>query len=74
MISPRLLDWAINGVPVYIRRRPFDGVIYATTHDFSRFIDEPVLATVRVPITAETPADFNPEEHESVLKKLAELR
>lgn len=73
-VSPRMLDWALNGVPVYIRRRPIDGCVYATLHDYSRFLKEEPLATVRVAITAETPADFNPEDHPSVLKKLAELK
>lgn len=73
-VSPRLLDWALNGVPVYIRRRPADNKLYATTYDFSQFIKEPPLATVRVPVGADTPRDFKPEEHPKVLKALAELR
>lgn len=73
-ITPRLLDIVANGYPVFIRRRK-DGSIYATGHDFSNFLpDEPPLATVRVPITRDTPADFKPEEHASVLSKLAEFQ
>jgi len=47
-ISARELDWVLNGVPVYIRRRPLDGKLYATRFDFSQFVKEPPLATVRV--------------------------
>lgn len=49
-ISPRALDWLCNGVPVYIRRRPSDGKVYATTFDFSKFVREDPLATLRVPV------------------------
>jgi hypothetical protein len=36
-------------VTVYIRRSPTDGSVYATTQDFSKFIMEPPLETVRLP-------------------------
>lgn len=72
-ISARELDWVLNGVPVYIRRRPLDGKLYATMFDFSQFVKEPPLATVRVRLAKDTPKDFKPEEHESVLKKIREL-
>lgn len=71
-LSPRLLDWALNGVPVYIRRRPADGVAYATTYDYSRFLpNEPPLDTVRVMIKPDTPASFDPTTAPIVLKLLA---
>jgi hypothetical protein len=68
-----MLDWVLNGVPVYIRKRPSDGKLYATTYDFGRFLKEPALATVRVRLAKDTPKDFKPEEHRSVLKKMREL-
>ncbi len=73
-MTPRLMDWILNGVPVYIRRRPVDGALYATAYDFSRFLKEEPEATVRVKITAETARDFDPETAPEVLAKLAELR
>lgn len=69
-IAPRLLDWLCNGVPVYIRRRPHDGKVYATLYDYSPFIKEEPLEVVRVPIKVDTPKEFKPEEHPSVLKAL----
>lgn len=72
-MTPRLMDWILNGVPVYIRKRPSDGVLYATTHDYSRFIREEPEATVRVKITVETPKDFDPCEAPEVLAKMREL-
>lgn len=72
-ISPRMLDWIINGVPVYIRRRPSDGVAYATTEDFSRFLpNEPALETVRLMIEKDTPASWKPENDIRVIRKLAD--
>jgi hypothetical protein len=47
-LSPRALDWICNGVPVYIRRRPLTGEVYATLHDFSKFIHEPPLEVMRL--------------------------
>lgn len=70
-MTPRLLDWAINGVPVYIYRRASGGV-YATKHDFSRF-GVNAIATVRVKITEKTPAGYDVETDPAVLKKLAKL-
>jgi hypothetical protein len=35
---------------VYIRRNPQDGSVYATTLDFSKYVMEPPLETVRVPV------------------------
>lgn len=72
--TPRLLDWVLNGVPVYIRKRPIDGVLYATMTDFSRFIKEEPEATVRVKIAPDTPKDFDPCGAPEVLAKLYELR
>lgn len=70
-VTPRMLDWALNGVPVYIRRRPIDGVAYATIVDFSRFIREAPLHTMRV--RKDTPAGWDPTTHPSVVKKVAEF-
>lgn len=72
--TPRMLDWALNGVPVYIRKRPIDGQFYATMTDFSRFIKEAPEAEVRVRITVDTPKDFDPCGAPEVLAKLYELR
>lgn len=72
-MTPRQLDWILNGVPVYIRRRPSDGEVYATMYDFSRFIKEAPLAEVRVKITVETPKDYDPCTAPKVLAKIAEL-
>lgn len=71
-VSPRMLDWAINGVPVYIRRRPIDGVAYATTYDFSRFIKEEPLETMRVRVPKDALRDWDAEKDPRVIKKLAE--
>lgn len=73
-MTPRQLDWILNGVPVYIRKRPIDGVYYATMQDFSRFLKEAPDAEVRVKITVETPKDFDPCGAPEVLAKLHELR
>jgi hypothetical protein len=73
-MSPRELDWRINGVPVYIYKRPNGGVIYPSMFDFDRFGVE-ALATVRVPI-AEVQDMTDPEElykHPKVVAKLKEL-
>ena len=73
-MNPRTLDYLINGVPVYIRRRPTDGVAYATTYDFSRFIKEPPLATVRVRIEDATTVTFEElKQCPQVRAKLAEF-
>lgn len=71
-ISPRMLDWICNGVPVYIRRRPSDGKAYATIQDFSRYIKEPPLETVRLMMTKDTPASWEPEKDIRIIRKLAE--
>jgi len=73
-MTPRQLDWLINGVPVYIRARPADGELYATACDFSKFLTEEPIATVRVKFDKHTPADWVPEEDPAVLRKLEELR
>jgi hypothetical protein len=50
-MNPRTLDMLCRGIPVYIRRRPVDGSVYATVTDFSRFLpDEPPLEVVRIPV------------------------
>lgn len=69
-ISPRLLDWVLNGVPVYIRRRPSDGIAYATTTDFSKFLTEAPLETIRVTIKKDTPKEFDPCTDPKVLAAL----
>lgn len=73
-LTPRQLDWLLNGVPVYIRRRP-DGTLYATSFDFSKFLpgEEPE-ATLRLRFDKFTPADWVPEEDPKVLEKLEEMR
>lgn len=71
MVTPRQLDWALNGMPVYIRRRPADGVAYATTYDFSRFIREEPLQVIRVKFdTIEQFRDYNPEKDPRIIRAL----
>lgn len=72
-ISPRLLDWAISGVPVYIRRRPADGVAYATVHDFSKFVTEAPIETLRIRVPDIAPTDWDATKHPSVVAALAKL-
>jgi hypothetical protein len=48
-MTPRELDILAYGLKVYIRARPTDASLYATIHDFSKFIDEEPVATIRVP-------------------------
>lgn len=55
-LSPGLLDWIANGVPVRIYKRP-DDTVYASVEDFSRFGVEPV-ETIRVSCTPTLPADI----------------
>lgn len=71
-VSPRMLDWMLNGVPVYIRRRPIDGVAYATIQDFSRFIKEAPLETIRLMVDKDTLASWEPEKDIRIIRKLAE--
>jgi hypothetical protein len=40
--NPATLDAIIGGLKVYIYRRPGDGRVYWTFHDFSRFHVEPL--------------------------------
>lgn len=47
-VSPRALDAVLNGLKVYIRRRPADGVAYATSYDFSKFVMAEPLETMRL--------------------------
>lgn len=70
-ISPRMLDWIVNGVPVYIRKHP-DGTYYATTEDFSKYLTDRPVETVRLEIEHNTPASWKPEQDERVLAKLRE--
>lgn len=71
-LSPRALDWLCNGVPVYIRRRPADGSVYATTSDFSKFIKEPPLETLRVPVGGiEDIRKWEPEKDPRVIEAIA---
>lgn len=70
-ISPRMLDWLINGVPVYIYKHP-DGSYYAATEDFNRYFAVKSVETVRLPIEPNTPVTWKPELDERVLAKLRE--
>lgn len=72
-VSPQLLDWALNGIPVQIWRRPTDHVCYATTHDFRKFIGTEPLETMRIKAKPDTPAGYDFAEHPKVKKRLAEL-
>lgn len=71
-MTPRALDWMCNGVPVYIRRRPTDGGVYATTYDFSRFIREEPLETLRIPVgDLQDIRMWTPEQDPRVIEALA---
>jgi hypothetical protein len=71
-VSPRALDWCINGVPVYIRRRPADGTVYATTADFSMFLREEPLETLRIPVgDISDIRAWEPEKDPRVLEAIA---
>ena len=71
-VTPRALDWMCNGVPVYIRRRPADGSVYATTYDFSRFIREEPLETLRIPVgDLQDIRMWTPEQDPRVIEALA---
>lgn len=53
-MSPLQLDMLINGLKVFIYRRPSDQVVYAELCDFSRFgVD--ALEVVRIPLDKLTP-------------------
>lgn len=72
-MTPTQLDAFINGVAVYIYRRP-DGVLWATTHDWSYVGSKPV-EMIRVP----QPLDksiigWTPTNNGIVRARLAELR
>lgn len=73
-VTPRMLDWAINGVPVNIYHRgasPDRPHYYATIHDFTRFKVTPV-AVVRVPVQGLVNED-SAISHPTVLAKLDEF-
>lgn len=63
-MKPETLDALISGTKVYINRRPQDGSIYATVHDFSRF-GVKAIKIVRVPLSC-----LDPERHPDVLKAI----
>jgi hypothetical protein len=74
-IPPRVLDWAINGIPVYIRERhalrPTDrDLVYATTHDFSRFTREEPLETMRIKVPKDAPPDWDPTTAPKVIERV----
>lgn len=74
-MNPRQLDWLCNGVPVYIRRRPADGTLYATTFDFSKFVRDEPLETLRIPIgDLKGIRDWDPEADERVIAAMAKHR
>jgi hypothetical protein len=66
-----LLDWALNGVPVYIRKS-VSGEVYATTCDFSQFLIGPPLETVRIRVDEYTPAGYDCATDPVILRKLKE--
>lgn len=70
-VTPRMLDWAINGVPVNIYHRPSAPQYYASIHDFKRFGVQPV-AVVRVPAEGLVNEE-SAISHPAVLAKLDEF-
>lgn len=76
--SPRVLDWVINGVPVYIYERPQAGAVgwtryYSSTHDYARFRLEPMMVIRVRPPMPEFIGPWNPEYDPAVLARLAIL-
>jgi hypothetical protein len=59
-------------VEVYIRRRPTDGVAYATVHDLSKYTMEPALETLTVPIPFDD-APWDATKHPTVTAALDKL-
>lgn len=73
-VTLRMLDWAINGMPVNIYNRgasPDRPHYYATIHDFTRFNLKPT-AVVRVPVQGLVNED-GALSHPTVLAKLDEF-
>lgn len=79
-LTPKMLDWAINGIPVHIHRRPqllldrnpHMHSHYATIYDFARY-NVPTLEVIRVPVPMSALSDWDPTKHESVLARLKAL-
>jgi hypothetical protein len=71
-VTLKMIDWALHGVPVYFHRSVGTGEVYATTHDFSRFIKEPPIEIVRVRITPDTPAGYDCATDPVILNRLKE--
>jgi hypothetical protein len=69
-MTPKMLDWAANGVEVFIRRRPKDGLAFATTYDYGKLITEPPLEVLRVRVPVEDIKAFEPETHPQVMAAL----
>lgn len=73
-VTPRMLDWAINGVPVNINYRGASAdrpAYYATIHNFERFGVQPA-AVVRVPVKGLVNEE-SALSHPTVLAKLDEF-
>ena len=66
LTRPAHLDMAINGVKVFIYRRPDESAVYASIHAFTDVQVKP-LRIMRVPI------DYagDPEQHPDVVKAVA---
>lgn len=71
-MSPAELDAVLNGLKVHIYKRPADGSLYASTHDYERFGATP-LKTIRVPL-AEIGDGWNVDKCPIVAKALDKAR
>lgn len=59
-ITPAILDAVINGVPVFIYKRPGDGVHYASLDDYARHFGSSFapVEVFRVPARPDLEVDF----------------
>ncbi|WP_316397353.1 hypothetical protein [Bradyrhizobium sp. 33ap4] len=55
-MTPKQLDYVLNGAKVFIYKRPSDGAIYPSLEDFSRF-GVKALDVVRVKLSAKSTAE-----------------
>lgn len=69
-MTPKQLDYIINGAKVFIYGRP-DGTVHASVHDFERFGTK-ALETVRVKLDKSSTVE-SVENDLQVIKRLAAL-
>lgn len=69
-MTPKQLDYIINGAKVFIYKR-FDGKIYASVHDFQGFGHNPI-ETVRVKLDENSTVD-SVKSHPDVIARISAL-